>query len=99
MPNIFSLKGMHSLKTLRSIQKSAIPNKQDSDFIKFYMLEKERNRLRDEKSRILLRLEIIQNRLKEIEAFYKEKQHLLSDIQNNEPEDKDTGFKKVTLDY
>ncbi len=58
---------------MQSVVKSGIPNKEDSDFIKLYMLEKERTRLKTEEIRILQRLEIIQGRLKEIAEYYDEK--------------------------
>lgn len=72
MPNVNPIKGMHVLRTLGTTNKNAIPDKQ-SDFIKLYVLEKERTRLRNEETRILLRLETIKNRLKDIQEFYNEK--------------------------
>ena len=58
---------------MQSVVKSGIPNKEDSDFIKLYMLEKERTRLKSEEIRIIQRLEIIQGRLREIQVYYDEK--------------------------
>ena len=73
MPISSGIKGLQSIKSMQSVVKSGIPNKEDSDFIKLYMLEKERTRIKSEETRMLLRLEIIQNRLKEIQAYYDEK--------------------------
>jgi hypothetical protein len=73
MPISTAIKGLQSIKSMQSVVKSGIPNKEDSDFIKLYMLEKERSRLKSEEIRILQRLEIIQNRLKEIHEYYDEK--------------------------
>ena len=73
MPISSGIKGLQSIKSMQSVVKSGIPNKEDSDFIKLYMLEKERTRLKSEEIRILQRLEIIQNRLKEIQVYYDEK--------------------------
>jgi hypothetical protein len=73
MPISSGLKGLQSIKSMQSVVKSGIPNKEDSDFIKLYMLEKERTRLKGEEIKMLQRLEIIQNRLKEIQIYYDEK--------------------------
>jgi hypothetical protein len=73
MPISSGIKGLQSIKSMQSVVKSGIPNKEDSDFIKLYMLEKERSRLKSEEIRIIQRLEIIQNRLKEIQVYYDEK--------------------------
>ncbi len=73
MPISSAIKGLQSIKSMQSVVKSGIPNKEDSDFIKLYMFEKERTRLKSEETRILMRLEIIQGRLKEIQDYYDEK--------------------------
>jgi hypothetical protein len=68
-----SLKGSHSIKTMQSLRKDSETNSQQGpDFLKMYMLEKERTRLRSERTRLLLRLEPIEARLKEIDAYYVE---------------------------
>lgn len=104
MPNVNPIKGMHSLKTSGAVQKSAISEKQDSDFIKLYMLVKERTRLHNEEKRILLRLEAINNRLKDIQEFYEEK---TGQVQNpkqkkNKQKNNDEGktdWKTMSIDY
>jgi hypothetical protein len=73
MPISSAIKGLQSIKSMQNVVKSGIPNKEESDFIKLYLFEKERTRLKSEEIRILLRLEIIQNRLKEIQAYNDEK--------------------------
>ena len=65
-----SLKGIHSIKSTQSIKKDAEYDNQNPDFLKLYMLEKERMRLRNEQTRLQLRLEPIDARLKEIEEYY-----------------------------
>ena len=73
MPISTAIKGLQSIKSMQNVVKSGIPNKEDSDFIKLYIFEKERSRLQGEEIRILQRLEIIKNRLKEIQDFTNEK--------------------------
>jgi len=65
-----SSKGIHSIKSMQSIKKDAEENSENSDFLRLYMLEKERTRLQKEKKRIQLRLEPIDARLKEISEYY-----------------------------
>ena len=91
MPISTAIKGLQSIKSMQSVVKSGIPNKEDSDFIKLYMLEKERSRLKSEEIRILQRLEVIQGRLKEIQIYYDEK---AGEMQTHEPSDKSKKSKK-----
>jgi len=102
MPITSSIKGLQSIKSMQSIVKSGIPNKEDSDFIKLYMFEKERTRLKSEEIRIMLRLEFIHGRLKEIQDYYDEKavQMHLPDPKNkkNTGEDR-SDFKTMSIDY
>ncbi|MHC1738682.1 MAG: hypothetical protein AB9882_11820 [Ignavibacteriaceae bacterium] len=72
MPEGNTIKGLQSVKTMGGVKKSCIPDK-NADFIKLYMFEKERERLSKERGRILLRLEVLDNRLKEIQDFYNKK--------------------------
>lgn len=67
-----ALKGSHSIKTMQSLKKDAEFKCEDRDFLKMYMLEKERTRLRSEQKRLELSLVPILERLREIEAYYKE---------------------------
>ncbi len=104
MPISSSIKGLQSIKSMQSVVKSGIPDKEDSDFIKLYMFEKERNRLKSEEIRMLQRLEIVQTRLKEIQDFYDEK---AGDMRSSDqkktvrekPEEKKSGFKTLSIDY
>jgi len=105
MPINNSLKGLQSIKSMQSVVKSGIPNKEDSDFIKLYLLEKERSRLKSEEIRIMLRLEIIQNRLKEIQTYYDDKAGEMSSDEKPvkakpeaEPEVKKE-WKTLSIDY
>lgn len=70
MPTSNSLKGMRSQRTLQTIRKDNEANKENADFLKLFMLEKERTRLRNEQIRLNLRSETLNARLKEIEEFY-----------------------------
>ena len=104
MPISSAIKGLQSIKSMQSIVKSGIPNKEDSDFIKLYMFEKERTRLKSEEIRILLRLEFIQNRLKEIQQHYDEKAGQMHTPESPEPNQKKSTeakpeFKTISIDY
>jgi hypothetical protein len=104
MPISTAIKGLQSIKSMQSVVKSGIPNKEDSDFIKLYMLEKERSRIKSEEIRIIQRLGIIQNRLKEIQVYYDEK---ASEMQVSEPVTKlkrpgkkdNSEWKTMSIDY
>jgi len=104
MPISSGLKGLQSIKSMQSVVKSGIPNKEDSDFIKLYMLEKERTRLKTEEIRILQRLEIIQGRLKEIAEYYDEKageMHIPAKEEKSKKSKKDekNDWKTMSIDY
>jgi len=104
MPISSAIKGLQSIKSMQSIVKSGIPNKEDSDFIKLYMFEKERTRLKSEEIRILLRLEFIQNRLKEIQQHYDEKAGQMHTPELAEKDIKKSSeanpeFKTMSIDY
>ncbi|MEI6062530.1 MAG: hypothetical protein WCR72_17645, partial [Bacteroidota bacterium] len=98
-----SIKGLQSIKSMQNVNKSGIPNKEDFEFIKLYMFEKERNRLRSEEIRILLRLEFIQSRLKEIQTCYDDKAGQMQ-ISGRPKKEKKTQeakpeFKTMSIDY
>jgi hypothetical protein len=104
MPISSAIKGLQSIKSMQSIVKSGIPNKEDSDFIKLYMFEKERTRLKSEEIRILLRLEFIQNRLKEIQQHYDEKAGQMHTPSSPEQDikkstERNQEFKTMSIDY
>lgn len=104
MPISTAIKGLQSIKSMQSVVKSGIPNKEDSDFIKLYMLEKERNRLKSEEIRILQRLEIVQGRLSEIQAYYDEKageMHTPDPSKKKKKTEKEDpkAWKTMSLDY
>ncbi len=104
MPISSAIKGLQSIKSMQNVVKSGIPNKEESDFIKLYLFEKERTRLKSEEIRILLRLEIIQNRLKEIQAYNDEKageMHSSEDTKDDQkkPVEVKSDFKTMSIDY
>jgi hypothetical protein len=99
MPASNSLKGLRNLKTIHTKKKE-----NQSNFLKLYILDKERMRLRNEQIRLNLRLEIINDRLKEIEDFSRsvieieeppKKQTKTEEIQEQEGQQ----FKTVSFDY
>jgi hypothetical protein len=104
MPITSAIKGLQNIKSMQNVVKSGIPNKEDSDFIKLYMFEKERTRLKSEEIKILLRLEFIQNRLKEIQKYYDEKardMHIPVQLEPNQKKTKGvkSDFKTMSIDY
>ncbi|MCK9400001.1 MAG: hypothetical protein M0Q51_08435 [Bacteroidales bacterium] len=104
MPISSAIKGLQSIKSMQNVVKSGIPNKEESDFIKLYLFEKERTRLKSEEIRILLRLEIIQNRLKEIQAYNEEKagqMNVPDPVEKSKKSRKDDkkDWKTMSIDY
>jgi hypothetical protein len=104
MPISSAIKGIQNIKSMQSVIKSAISNKEESDFLKMYMLEKERTRLRSEEISISLRLNTIQTRLKEIQEFYNEKSILLqnrdmAESRKTTSDDEKTDFKTISINY
>jgi len=94
-----SLKGLRNLKTIHTKKKE-----NQSNFLKLYILDKERIRLRNEQIRLNLRLEIINERLKEIEAFSRlvlETEELpKNEIKIEEVQEKDgQQFKTLSFEY
>ena len=105
MPISSAIKGLQSIRSMQNVSKSGIPNKEESDFIKLYMFEKERTRLKSEEIRILLRLEFIQDRLKEIQKYNDEKAgEMHNPVPVEESGKKKTAeaksdFKTMSIDY
>lgn len=96
-----NIKGLQCSKSMQNVAKSGIPNKEESDFIKLYMYEKERTRLNTEKIKILLRLEVIEDRLTEIQAYNNEKakhMHIPQQPESSQNTSK-TEFKTMSIDY
>ncbi len=99
MPISSAIKGLLSIKSMQNINKSGIPNKEDSDFIKLYMFEKERNRLKSEEIRILLRLEFVQGRLKEIQDYNDQKAEQMHNPESRESNPAKSEWKTISIDY
>ena len=104
MPISSAIKGLQSIKSMQNVNKSGIPNKEDSDFIKLYMFEKERNRLKSEEIRIMLRLEFLQGRLREIQRYNDEKAGEMHTPDTVKTKPKKTEgvkpeFKTMSIDY
>ncbi len=104
MPISSTVKGIDSIKTMSNIKKSSIAKSEGSDFLKMYMLEKERTRLRSEESLISRRLNIIQIRLIEIQEFYNGQSIVLQNLDETEnchssEDEEKTNFKTMSIDY
>jgi len=104
MINVNPIKGIHDIRSLRVVKKSCIPGKRQTSFLELYMLDREKDRLRNEEKRIILRLETLNNRLKDVQAFFDEK---LGQVQKpkqkknkrNNNDDKKKGWKTMSMDY
>ena len=99
MPISSAIKGLQSIKSMQNVSKSGIPNKEESEFIKLYMYEKERTRLKTEEIRILQRLEIIQTRLNEIQKYNEEKAVQMQSSESQETSPVKTEWKTMSIDY
>ena len=99
MPISSAIKGLQSIKSMQNVTKSSISNKEESDFIKLYLFEKERTRLKSEEKRILQKLEIIQDRLHEIQQFYNEKAEQMRNPESHESNQEKSGWKTMSMDY
>jgi hypothetical protein len=101
MPLSNSIKGLQNIKSMQSVNKSGIPNKEDSDFLKLYILEKEKGRLQNEEIRALQRLEVIQKRLNEIQEISNENIGLKQLIEKTKKTDKNNkeDWQTMSIDY
>lgn len=99
MPISSTIKGLQSIKSMQNVSKSGIPNKENSEFIKLFMYEKERTRLKTEEINILQRLEIIQTRLSEIQKYNEEKAAQMNNSEARETTPVKTEWKTMSLDY
>lgn len=104
MPTSSAAKGIGSIKTMYNTKKSATSNNEGSDFLKMYMFEKERTRLRSEEILISRRLDIIQIRLNEIQEFYNGQSILLQNHDTAEScqttsAEENPDFKTMFLEY
>jgi hypothetical protein len=101
MPLSNSIKGLQNIKSMQSVNKSGIPNKEDSDFLKLYILEKEKGRLQNEEIRALQRLEVIQKRVNEIQEISNENIGLKQLIEKTKKTDKNNkeDWQTMSIDY
>lgn len=99
MPISSAIKGLQSIKSMQNVSKSGIPNKENSEFIKLFMYEKERTRLKTEEINILQRLEIIQTRLNEIQKYNEEKAAQMHNSEAKETTQDKTDWKTMSIDY
>jgi hypothetical protein len=101
MPLSNSIKGLQNIKSMQSVNKSGIPNKEDSDLLKLYILEKEKGRLQNEEIRALQRLEVIQKRLNEIQEISNESIGLKQLFEKTKKTDKNKkeDWETMSIDY
>jgi hypothetical protein len=99
MPISSAIKGLQNIKSMQNVSKSGIPNKENSEFIKLFMYEKERTRLKTEEINLLLRLEIIQTRLNEIQKFNEEKAAQMQNPEAQSTSQDKTDWKTMSIDY
>ncbi|MDA3817419.1 MAG: hypothetical protein PF486_08580 [Prolixibacteraceae bacterium] len=99
MPISSEIKGLQNIKSMQGVVKSGIPNKEDSEFIKLYIFEKERNRLKGEEIRMLLRLDIIRDRLQEIQKFYDKKAVDMQNFGGEESVQEKSDWKTMSMEY
>lgn len=99
MPVSSTIKGLHNLRTLHTRRKE-----NESNYLKLYILDKERVRLRSEQIRLNLRLEIINARLKDIENFHKsvidlEHPENEKEMANQDKQKESKQWKTMSIDY
>lgn len=99
MPNSSAIKGLQSIKSMQNVAKSGIPNKENSEFIKLFMYEKERTRLKKEETNILLRLEVIQTRLEEIQKYNEEKAVQMQNPEGKEDSQDKSEWRTMSMEY
>lgn len=102
MPISSAIKGLQNIKSMRSVVKSGIPNNEESNFIKMYVFEKEKNRLETEEINIEQRLKVIQNRMKEIQVYINEEANKIGSNEKQKANKKGKGksdFETMSIDY
>ncbi|MEI6456075.1 MAG: hypothetical protein WCO93_07285 [bacterium] len=105
MPTSTSLKGLHTLKTIQTKKRDSENHKENSDYLKLFMLEKERTRLRNEQTRLTLRMENLNLRLKEIDDFYEATLGIKSKTSSGEIADQESAeepkkeWKTISINY
>ncbi|PQB07501.1 hypothetical protein BST83_10260 [Polaribacter filamentus] len=101
MPLSNSIKGLQNIKSMQTVNKSGIPNKEGSDFLKLYILDKEKGRLQKEEIRAIHRLEVIQKRLNEIQEISNENIDLKQHIEKTKKTDRNNkeNWQTMSIDY
>jgi len=99
-----AIKGIQSIKSMQHINTSSIRNKEESEYIKLFLFEKERNRLKSQETSILLRLKVIQSRLKEIHDYKEKQAEIMASSEQkgkrkNSKKDGKNEWKTMSIDY
>ncbi len=97
-------KGLNCIKTIQTVSKSSARESDGSGFVKLYMLEKEKNRLMAEETKILNRMEVIKDRLRVISDIYANSRGLLESNESSGDKfrsfnDKSNGFSTIQIEY
>ncbi|MEI7824243.1 MAG: hypothetical protein WCI01_03015 [Chlorobiaceae bacterium] len=101
MPITNPKRGVSHIKTLHTVTKASVKKNDTADFLELYMLEKEKQRLMVEESKILTRLDYVQNRLRIIKNIYEHSSHLLHQ-QNKDyygEVNSSPGFTTIQIEY
>ena len=101
MPIMNPKRGVSHIKTLHTVTKASVKKNDTADFLELYMLEKEKQRLMAEESKILCRLDYVQNRLRIIENIYEHSSHLLHHKNNRHygEVNSEPGFTTIQIEY
>jgi len=99
-----AIKGLQSIKSMQHINTSSIRNKEESEYIKLFLFEKERNRLKTQETSMLLKLAVIQNRLQEIQDYKESQAEIMASTEHegklkNSKKDGENEWETMSLDY
>ncbi len=101
MPIKTTKRGVNHIKTLHTVTKASAKKNDTADFLELYMLEKEKQRLMSEESKILFRLDYVQNRLRIIQNIYEHSSYLLHHQNSNNYREVNSnpGFTTIQIEY
>jgi len=99
-----AIKGLQSIKSMQHIKTSSIRNKEESEYIKLFLFEKEKNRLKSQEASLLIRLETIQYRVKEIDDYKAEQAEIMASSEHeeklkNSKKDGENEWETMSIDY
>lgn len=83
MKDVNTLKGFHSIRTLKSIKSISIPGFRGSNYLDLYILKIEKEILLKEDERLCMRRDIIKKRLEEIDMEMNNLQEVEAGVKDN----------------